>query len=187
MGAPTGLRQVSIFRFSLGWWPAKVVAAFNTIQQIGWSSVGSITGGLALSAVSDGKIGSELGVILCTVSSFILSFIGLKRVFSYEKFAWLVFLVIFLVLYGETARFGDFDTPASVEGTTFSGTALTLFGIMYGSTASWASIVSDYYVEYPAKISRLKVFLLTAFGICKLRLGAAIYGQRLIHFPRHSK
>ena len=62
MGAPTGLRQVSISRYSMGWWPAKIIAFLNVIEQVGWSSVGCITGGLALSAVSDGRINLVLGL-----------------------------------------------------------------------------------------------------------------------------
>lgn len=166
MGAPTGLRQISISRYSLGWWPSKAMALLNVVEQIGWSSVGSITGGVALSAVSDGKIGSALGVVICAVAGLIISFFGLKVVFHYEKFAWLVFLVIFMVMYGETASFGDIHTPTTLEGSTYSGMLLTLFGVVYGSSSSWASVVSDYYVEYPVNTSRVKVFLLTSLGIC---------------------
>lgn len=167
MGAPMGLRQISISRYSLGWWPAKVVAVLNAIEQVGWSSVGCITGGLALNALSGGAVGSELGVVIISVIGFLCSFIGLKAVFAYDKFAWMVFFVIFMVMYGETARFGDLATPASVSGSTLSGTALTLFAVVYGSSCSWATVVSDYYVEYPVNTSRLKVFLLTTAGICK--------------------
>ncbi|KAK9422567.1 putative Purine-cytosine permease fcyB [Seiridium unicorne] len=166
MGAPTGLRQISISRYSLGWWPSKAMALLNVVEQIGWSSVGSITGGVALSAVSDGKIGSALGVVICAVVGLVISTFGLKVVFQYEKFAWLVFLVIFMVMYGETAGFGDISTPTQLEGSTYSGMLLTLFGVVYGSSSSWASVVSDYYVEYPVNTSRVKVFVLTTLGIC---------------------
>ena len=44
-GAATGLRQMSISRYSFGWWPNKLVALLNVIQQIGWAAVGCITGG----------------------------------------------------------------------------------------------------------------------------------------------
>ncbi|KAH8680614.1 permease for cytosine/purines, uracil, thiamine, allantoin-domain-containing protein [Xylariales sp. PMI_506] len=165
MGAPTGLRQISISRYSLGWWPSKVMAILNGIEQLGWSAAGSITGGIALSAVSDGKIGSELGVVICAVIGLFVSFFGLKVLFQYEKFAWLVFLVIFLVMYGETAGFGDVKTPSTVEGVEYSAMCLTLFGVIYGSSASWASLISDYYVEYPVNTSRVKVFTLSTLGI----------------------
>jgi purine-cytosine permease-like protein len=157
------------------------MAILNAIEQIGWSAVGCITGGVALEAVSDGKIGSELGVVICAVIGLFVAFFGLKVVFNYEKFAWLVFLVIFLVMYGETAGFGDVKTPTALVGPTYSGTLLTLFGVVYGSSCSWASIVSDYYVEYPANISKVKVF-------CKYHYYSSLFsfvvGFRGKHHPR---
>ena len=167
MGPGMGLRQVSISRYSMGWWPAKVIAALNVVEQVGWSSVGCITGGLALSAVSDGRIGSQLGVVIAAVVGFLISFVGLRAVFTYEKFAGLVLFVVFIIMYGETAHFGDSSIKTELTGKTLSGTALTLFAVVYGSSASWCSIVADYYVEYPVNTSKLKVFLLTTAGICK--------------------
>ena len=136
MGPGTGLRQVSISRYSMGWWPSKVIAVLNVIEQVGWSSVGSITGGLALSAVSDGRIGSELGVTIVAVLGFVVSFIGLKAVFWYEKFAGLVLTVVFIIMYGETASSGDVKTKTELKGSVLSGTSLTLFAVIYGSSAS---------------------------------------------------
>lgn len=165
MGPGTGLRQVSISRYSFGWWPSKVIAALNVVEQIGWSSVGCITGGQALSAVSDGTLGSELGVIIAAVCGFFVSFVGLKAVFTYEKFAGMVIAVIFVIMYGYAGHFADLATGPTVAGATLSGTSLTLFAALYGSSASWCSIVSDYYVEYPVDTSKVKVFLYTTFGI----------------------
>ena len=165
MGPGTGLRQVSISRYSMGWWPSKIIAALNVIEQIGWSSVGCITGGLALSAVSDGRIGSELGVAIAAIIGFIISFVGLKAIFQYEKYAGLVLVVVFAIMWGETASFADYTTPTQLTGATLSGSALTLFAVIYGSSASWCSIVADYYVEYPVRTSKVQVFVLTTLGI----------------------
>ncbi|KAL7623448.1 hypothetical protein AAE478_007130 [Parahypoxylon ruwenzoriense] len=165
MGPPTGLRQVSICRYSLGWYPAKVIAIFNTIQQIGWCTCGSITGGQALSAFSDGKVGTALGVVLCSLASLVFSFVGLTAIYRYMKFVWLAFLICFLIILGETARFGDLTTPPSTSGTTGSGVALTFFCIVYGLSACCAGFVADFYVEYPANIPKVKVFLLTFSGL----------------------
>lgn len=170
MGPGTGLRQVSISRYSIGWWPSKVIAVLNVIEQIGWSSVGCITGGQALTAVSDGKLGSELGVIIAAVCGFIISFVGLKAVFTYEKFAGLVIAVVFFIIYGYAAPFPDNTTPTEMTGATLSGMSLTLFAALYGSSASWSSIVSDYYVEYPVNTNKWKVFIYTTCGIGKFTL-----------------
>lgn len=165
MGAPTGLRQISIGRYSLGWYPNKVVAALNTVQQLGWSAVGCITGGLALTAVSDGGVSVVVGIVVIAVVSLAISFVGLRAILVYERYAWLVYFVIFMVIFGMTGPSADNSTPAALKGLDLSGAVLNLLAIVYGSSASWATIASDYYVHYRADVSRTKVFLMTSFGI----------------------
>lgn len=46
LGPGTGLRQMSISRYSFGWYPNKLIAVLNIISQAGWSAVGCITGGM---------------------------------------------------------------------------------------------------------------------------------------------
>ena len=135
------------------------------IEQLGWSSVGSITGGQALSAVSDGRVSLVLGVIIVAVLGLVFSFVGLRAVLWYESWAWAIFFVVFMVMYGETGRFADVKTKSTLGGPVLAGTVLTLLGIVYGSSASWSSIVSDYYVHYPVNKSKTKIFLLTGLGI----------------------
>lgn len=149
----------------MGWYPNKIIAFLNTVQQIGWSAVGCITGGVALNAVADGAVSTALGVVIIAVCSLIVSFVGLRAILVYEKYAWIIYLVIFLIIFGETGRYADNSTPSSLTGADLSGTVLSLMAIVYGSSASWATVASDYYVHYPADVSRTKVFILTTLGI----------------------
>jgi len=164
-GAAMGLRQISVSRYSFGWWPNKLVAILNCIQQIGWAAVQCITGGLALTAVSDGSVSLILGVVILAVIALLISLVGLNTILVYERYAWIIFFVIFLIIFGETGRFADNTTPSSVTGATLAGSVLSLIATVYGSSASWSTITSDYYVHYPANVSRIKVFLMTTFGI----------------------
>ncbi|KAJ9622565.1 hypothetical protein H2204_011484 [Knufia peltigerae] len=164
-GAATGLRQISVSRYSFGWWPNKLIAALNAIQQLGWAAVGCITGGLALTAVADGHVSLVVGIIIIAVVALVISFLGLNAILVYERYAWLIYFVIFMIIFGETGRYADNTTPSSLKGATLSGTVLSLLAIVYGSSASWCTMASDYYVHYPADVSRVKVFLMTAFGI----------------------
>lgn len=152
-------------RYSFGWWPNKIIAALNTIQQIGWSAVSCITGGIALNAVADGQVSVALGIVIIAVCSLLVSFIGLRAILKYEEYAWLVYLVVFLIIYGETGRYADNQTPSSLSGADLSGAVLSLLAIVYGSSASWATVASDYFVQYPANVSRTMVFLLTTTGV----------------------
>jgi NCS1 nucleoside transporter family len=163
-GAATGLRQISVSRYSFGWWPNKLVALLNSIQQMGWAAVSCITGGLALTAVSDGRVSLVLGIIILAVVALGISFIGLNAILVYERYAWIIFFVIFMIIFGETGRFAQ-NTEPTASGSTLTGAVLSLLAIVYGSSASWCTMASDYYVHYPANISRVKVFLMTTFGI----------------------
>jgi NCS1 nucleoside transporter family len=164
-GAATGLRQISVSRYSFGWWPNKIIAFLNTIVQLGWAAVACITGGLALTAVADGNLSLVVGIIILAVVATLISFVGLKAILIYERYAWIVFFIIFMVFFGETGQYADNTTPASDIGIDLSGSVLSLLAIIYGSSASWGPMASDYYTQYPANVSRVKVFLMTTFGI----------------------
>jgi NCS1 nucleoside transporter family len=164
-GAATGLRQISVSRYSFGWWPNKLIALLNGIQQLGWAAVACITGGLALSAVSDGRVSLVVGIIILAVVALFISFIGLKLILVYERYAWIVFFIIFLIIFGETGKYADNSSATSVSGTNLAASVLSLLAVVYGSSASWSTMVSDYYVHYPVDVSRVKVFLMTTFGI----------------------
>ncbi|KAI0891409.1 putative nucleoside transporter [Annulohypoxylon nitens] len=185
MGAPTGLRQVSICRYSLGWYPAKVIAILNVIQEVGWCASGSITGGQALSAFSDGKVGTAVGVVICSIASLIFSFFGLTACYRFMKYTWFIFLIIFLVMIGEIARFADLSTPPFVTGPSGSAAALSFFCVVYGCSACCAGYVSDFYVEYPATIPKINVFIITFLGLllptCLCAVTGAVAASALPH------
>ncbi|KUI61110.1 Purine-cytosine permease fcyB [Cytospora mali] len=165
MGPGTGLRQMSIARYSFGWYPSKILAALNVISQIGWSAVGCITAGSALSAVSDGKLSSIVGIVIIAVCSSVLNFCGLRAILEYQKYAWAIFFVLFMVMYGEMAPRSDVTTKSTLTGQDLSGAVLSLLAVVYGSSVSWATIASDFYVLHPINTSKLKVFTLTTLGI----------------------
>ncbi|KAJ6160887.1 hypothetical protein N7470_004283 [Penicillium chermesinum] len=166
MGPGTGLRQVAISRYSFGYYPSSIIALLNVIEQLGWASVSCITGGLSLNAVSGGHLSIAVGVIVIACVSLVFSFIGLRAVLLYEKYAWMLFFIISMIMYGEAAHFADLGPPPNaVTGLTKSGNVLSLISVIYGSSVSWSSIVSDFYVQYPVNTSKVKIFLYTSLGI----------------------
>ncbi|KAL2203426.1 hypothetical protein CC79DRAFT_1338033 [Sarocladium strictum] len=164
-GAAMGLRQVSVSRYSFGWYPNKLIAFLNGIEQLGWASVATISGGLALTAVADGHISLIVGVVIIACVSLIISFCGLRYILIYERYAWCIYFVVFMIIFGMVGPYADNESPPSSTGLTLSGNLLSLIAIIYGSSASWATMASDYYAHYPANVSRLKVWLLTTCGI----------------------
>lgn len=149
----------------MGYYPASLIAILNVVTNIGWAAVSCILSGLALSAVADGKISIVVGVIILALVSWVLSFIGLKAVLAYTEYAWIVFFIIFMIMYGMAAPQANPTAPPTATGADLSGAILSLIAIVYGSSVSWCSIASDFYVYHPANTSRLKVFLFTTIGI----------------------
>ncbi|KAI6891327.1 hypothetical protein KC334_g14107, partial [Hortaea werneckii] len=88
----------------------------------------------------------------------------LKMILIYERYAWAIYLVIFLIIFGQTGRYAD-NSPTDLAGADLSGQVLSLIAVVYGSSASWCTIASDYYVSYPVNVSRVKVFFFTTLGI----------------------
>lgn len=164
-GAAMGLRQMSVSRYCFGWYPSKLIALVNVVQQIGWSAVGVITGGLALEAVADGHLSVAVGIVVISAVVLIIGILGLRVIFFYERYAWIVLFVVFMIIFGETAPYVDNKTPTQLSGTAFSGAILSFLSVAYGYSASWSPVASDYYVRFPANISRVKVFFLSLIGL----------------------
>lgn len=115
--------------------------------------------------MSDGAISLIPGIIIVAVIGVVFSIVGLKAVLAYETYAWFIFFIIFMIIYGEIGPSARLSDPPNASGLTLAGAGCSLFAVVYGSSASWCSIVSDYYVHYPVNTSKLKVFLMTTFGI----------------------
>lgn len=134
-------------------------------MQIGWAAVACITGGLALTAVADGHISLIVGIVILAVVATLISFVGLRAILVYERYAWFLFFIIFIIFFAETGKYADNSPTPTAHGLDLSGAVLSLIAIVYGSSASWQTMASDYYVHYPVDVNRWKVFLMTTFGI----------------------
>jgi purine-cytosine permease-like protein len=132
--------------------------------------------GLALTAVSDGKVSSALGCVIIALGSSVINFCGLKAILYYEKYAWLVFFIVFMIMYGMAAPHAVITPHATIttpgpemgtemRGAELAGNVLSLLSVVYGSSCSWATIAADYYVHYPINTSKVKVFTLCTLGI----------------------
>jgi purine-cytosine permease-like protein len=150
----------------MGWYGSKIIAAFNIIEQCGWTAVGAITGGLALSAVTNRAIGSALGVIILCLISLVISLIGVKGVMKYEQYSGVVYFAIFLTMYCQAGHVADFSKGPDFEGSNLTAGFLSVFSIMYASSASWGSIIADLYVDYPVNTPWYRVAGLSMIGIC---------------------
>src|SRR5207237_5102404 len=100
LGPKLGLRQMTISRFSFGWIGAMVMVLFNVAACIGWSAVNVIVGGQLVNALSGGVVPQQVGILVITILTTLVSIYGYKYIHRYERYAWIPMAVIFFILLG---------------------------------------------------------------------------------------
>jgi purine-cytosine permease-like protein len=74
-GPRFGLRQMVLSRFYFGYYGVKVIACFNVLACLGWSSVNVIVGAQLLHAVN-GKLPGFAGIIIIAAATFLVTLFG---------------------------------------------------------------------------------------------------------------
>lgn len=163
-GPAFGLRQMVLSRFWFGWWGVKLIAIFNVLACIGWSSVNSIVGAQLLNAVNN-DVPGYAGIIIIAVCTFLVTLFGYKIVHAYEFWSWIPTTIIFLIVLGVFAHSGDFQNIPWEVGTAELGGVLSFGSVVYGFATGWTSYAADYTVYQPSNQSRRKVFFWTWLGL----------------------
>ncbi|KAK8198654.1 Purine-cytosine permease fcy21 [Zalaria obscura] len=178
-GPKFGLRQMVLSRFWFGWWGVKLIAIFNVLACIGWSSVNSIVGAQLLHTVNT-DVPGYAGIIIIAVCTFGITLFGYKVVHAYEFWSWIPTFIIFLITLGVFAHSGAFVNLPWDVGTSEMGNVLSFGSVVYGFATGWTSYAADYTVYQPSSQSRTKVFGWTFLGLIfpllfTEMLGVAIY------------
>jgi hypothetical protein len=61
-GPLSGIRTMAFGRYSMGWWPSKIIVLLNLVQMIGYCLIDCVVGGQILSAVSPGGLSVAVGM-----------------------------------------------------------------------------------------------------------------------------
>ncbi|PSK60288.1 Purine-cytosine permease fcyB [Elsinoe australis] len=163
-GPKFGLRQMVLSRFWYGWWGVKLIAIFNVLACLGWSSVNSIVGAQLLHAVNSDVPGFA-GIIIIAVATFIVTLFGYKVVHAYEFWSWIPTLIIFFIVLGVFAHSGAFINIPMGVGTSELGSVLSFGATIFGFATGWAPYAADYTCYQPSTQSRRKVFAWTYAGL----------------------
>jgi NCS1 nucleoside transporter family len=164
LGPKLGLRQMTISRFSFGWIGTMVMVLCNVAACIGWSAVNVIVGGQLVAALSAGAIPQQVGVLVITILTTLVSIYGYKHIHRYERYAWIPMVVIFFILLGVAGpHLSIVPTPPLniAEVASF----VSFGGAVYGFATGWSSYAADYNVNQPEETPAHRVFLLTFMGV----------------------
>jgi purine-cytosine permease-like protein len=61
-----------------GWWGTKLVATFNLIACVGWSTINCIAGAQTLRVVADLHISHAVGIVIIAIVTLLLGLIGYR-------------------------------------------------------------------------------------------------------------
>ncbi|KAF4552823.1 Purine-cytosine permease fcyB-like protein 2 [Elsinoe fawcettii] len=163
-GPKFGLRQMVLSRFWFGWWGVKLIAVFNVLACLGWSSVNAIVGAQLLNAVNSDVPGFA-GIIIIAVATFCVTLFGYKVVHLYEFYSWIPTAIIFLIVLGVFAHSDAFVNIPMGVGTSELGSVLSFGATIFGFATGWAPYAADYTCYQPSTQSRTKVFGWTYAGL----------------------
>jgi NCS1 nucleoside transporter family len=163
-GPRFGMRQILLSRFWFGYHGVKIIAIFNCLACLGWSSVNVIVGAQLLHAVNP-SVPGWAGIVVIAAATFIITLFGYKVVHIYEMISWVPCFIIFLIVLGEFAHSGDFSNLPMGKGEGEAASVLSFAASVYGFATGWTSYASDYTCYQPSTTSRRKVFLYVFCGL----------------------
>lgn len=179
-GPKTGMRQLTLTRFSFGYYVCMIPALLNALACIGWSTVNAIVGGQALRSVAIDsnlpKMPIEVAIVIIAILTFSFSFMGYKFVHLYEKYSWIPVAIIFLVYAGLIGKHVDIEAGWSGQGTTEASSVLSFLSAIVGFAFGWSSLAADYSCNLPETTSAWKVFGLTYLGLIIPQIGLELIG-----------
>ncbi len=163
-GPRLGLRQMTIARFSFGWYGAKITALFNVAACIGWSAVNVVVGSQIITALSGGAVPVWASILAIAALTTAVSVYGYRYVHRYERFAWIPMAAIFFIVFVATQdQMVIVLTP--VWNMAHIASWVSFGGAVFGFATGWSSYAADYTVNQPERTSAKQVFSLTFLGV----------------------
>jgi NCS1 nucleoside transporter family len=142
-----------------------IVAVFNVLACVGWSSVNVIVGAQLLNAVNPDRMPGWAGIIVIAISTLLICLFGYKLVHTYERYSWIPCTIIFLIILGEFAHSGQFSNLPMGVGKAEAGAVLSYSASVFGFATGWTSYAADYTVYQPVGSSRVSIFFWTFAGL----------------------
>ncbi|KAK3109757.1 Vitamin B6 transporter [Teratosphaeriaceae sp. CCFEE 6253] len=167
-GPRSGNRTMVFARYSMGWWPAKLVVVLTLIVLLGYCVLDAVIAGQILSAVSAaGELSVIVGIVITAVLTWLVTTFGYTVFHWYERYAWLPQLVVICILAGVAGPHFDLraDPSTGQDRRTKIGNRLSFFSLCYAAAVTYSCAAADYFVYYPQSTPRWKLFAVTVAGL----------------------
>ncbi|KAL3450589.1 permease for cytosine/purines, uracil, thiamine, allantoin-domain-containing protein [Aspergillus insuetus] len=165
-GPISGIRTMVFGRYTMGWWPSKLIVILNLIQMIGYCLINCVVCGQILSALSpNGSLSVAVGIVIIAVISWIIATFGIRVFHYYERFAFLPQVIVVSILFGVSSSKFDLSTPSHGDTRTVVGNRISFFSLCVSAAITYTPLAADFFVYYPERTSRVKLFSLSLFGL----------------------
>jgi NCS1 nucleoside transporter family len=159
-GPKAGLPQMVLSRSGFGYWGNVLPAGLNTVMAgIGWFAVNSVSGALALAALTD--LSAKFTLVIIVVAEIAVAFFGHNLVQAFERWAFPVLAVVFAL--GAISIFSKAHPGAPSGGGGFGGFTMA-FSAAFGYTAGWNPYATDYTRYLSPSIDTRKVGAFAGLG-----------------------
>ncbi|GAA2658938.1 cytosine permease [Paractinoplanes durhamensis] len=161
-GPAMGVPQMVLSRIGFGYRGNILPAGLNAVVAgIGWFAVNSVSGALALATLTD--LPNVLCLVLVVVAQVAIAFFGHNLVQAFERYAFPILAVIFLITSIITLSKAS---PSAVAGGTggLGGFLLTV-GASFGYAAGWNPYATDYTRYLSPSTSKVSTGVFAGLGI----------------------
>ena len=159
-GPSHGVPQMVISRLGFGYWGNALPAGLNALTAgIGWFAVNSVSGTFALNTLT--HMPKPLCLVIIVVVQIVIAFFGHNLVHAFERYAFPILAIIFLVAVGWI--FAK-SSPGAPHRTVGGGFLLTL-GAAFGYAVGWNPYASDYTRYFKPTTSKLAIAWWSGIGV----------------------
>ncbi|KAG8711060.1 hypothetical protein FRC09_020788 [Ceratobasidium sp. 395] len=145
------------------WYGTAVPGVLQLLGIVGYNIINVILGGQILSVVSGGSLSWNVGIVVITVVSLVITFFGYQVLNWYERYAWFPILVVFLVVIGVGGR--HLSDPLATAGPASHQSVLSFASTIAGFVISYSPAMSDYTHYMQPEVSSWKLFAFSYFGL----------------------
>jgi len=155
-----GVPQMVISRLGFGYWGNVLPAGVNAlVAGIGWFAVNSVSGALALNALT--HIPEVLSLLIVVALQLVVAFLGHNLIHVFERYAFPVLVIIFVIASVWTLAKGH---PGAVHHT-IPGAFLIELGATFGYAVGWNPYASDYTRYFKPDTNKTAIAVWSGLGV----------------------
>ncbi|HWG63442.1 MAG TPA: cytosine permease [Streptosporangiaceae bacterium] len=156
-----GVPQMVLSRLGFGYWGNVLPAGLNAVTAgIGWFAVNSVSGTFALNTLT--HMPKPLCLVIIVVLQIVIAFFGYNLVHAFERYAFPVLAIIFLIAVSIIFSKSSPGAPSHGGGI---GGFLIAVGASFGYAVGWNPYASDYTRYFPPRTSKLAIALWAGLGL----------------------